>query len=135
MRNGIIASILLSTFLLSISCIAGGRDTTGVKVGAEQAEEVSLIRAADLAVIKAQADEINALQVQLNDLSIKARDIKNLTTESNDKWTLRLMAVGLVIMGLSYPVGKIVWIALENAKTVIKNGKNGNHERKPCNGG
>lgn len=31
---------------------------------------------------------------------------------ANDAWTLRLLGLGVMLLGLSYPIGKIVWLAV-----------------------
>lgn len=79
-------------FLLTAGCVGGcvstdsGRDMTGIK---------STI---------AGFEQRNAVKVE-NTRKIVARDIK----ENTDAVLMRILGVGFVLMGLSYPIGKLVW--------------------------
>ena len=84
---------LLATVCLFASCVAhdtnAGRDAD-----------------ASIAGIRAEVRDMNAALVQLKTDIRAGRDVN-----TNDKWTLRLLGLGVLLLGLSYPVGKILWLA------------------------
>lgn len=43
----------------------------------------------------------------------------------NDKWTFRILGIGLTILGLSYPVGKMFWLWSAKAKNFCTHITNG----------
>lgn len=61
---------------------------------------------ASIAGIRAQVGDMNTALAQIRSELHAGGDVNQ-----NDKWTLRLLGLGVLMLGLSYPVGKIVWIA------------------------
>ena len=65
----------------------------------------------------ADADSsIAAVRTQIRDLSTALVQVKTDLraggdVNQNDKWTLRLLGAGVLLLGLSYPIGKVVWLA------------------------
>lgn len=51
-----------------------------------------------------------------NSRKIDAQNVETFVSQEADKWVQRMLAAGLVLMGLSYPVGKVIWIIGERAK-------------------
>jgi len=60
---------------------------------------------ASIAGLRADVREMNTALVQLKTDVHAGRDVN-----TNDKWTLRLLGLGVMLLGLSYPIGKLVWI-------------------------
>lgn len=88
------SSFLVATMCLSLAgCIAHG---------------TSAGRDADASIsgIRADVREMNAAMVQLKTDVRAGRDVN-----TNDKWTLRLLGLGVMLLGLSYPIGKMLWLA------------------------
>ncbi len=79
-------------------CVLSSCVATGASGGRDADASVSGIRA--------EVKELSAALVDLRTDLRAGRDVNN-----NDTWTLRLLGLGLMLMGLSYPVGKLVWIA------------------------
>lgn len=84
---------LIATLCFMISCVAHG---------------TSAGRDADASIsgLRADVHEMNAALVQLKTDVRAGRDVN-----TNDKWTLRLLGLGVLLLGLSYPIGKFVWLA------------------------
>jgi hypothetical protein len=61
---------------------------------------------ASIAGLRAEVREMNAAMVQLKTDIRAGRDVN-----TNDKWTLRLLGLGVMLLGLSYPIGKMLWLA------------------------
>jgi hypothetical protein len=61
---------------------------------------------ASIAGIRAQVGELNTALAQVRTELHAGGDVNQ-----NDKWTLRLLGLGVLMLGLSYPIGKIVWLA------------------------
>ncbi|HKQ48157.1 MAG TPA: hypothetical protein VJZ71_08825 [Phycisphaerae bacterium] len=61
---------------------------------------------ASISGLRADVREINAAMVQLKSDVRAGRDVN-----TNDKWTLRLLGLGVMLLGLSYPIGKMLWLA------------------------
>jgi outer membrane murein-binding lipoprotein Lpp len=78
--------------LLSAGCAAtaagGGRDAD-----------------ASINGIRTELRDIRSAFVQMEQKLSAGRDVNQ-----NDKWTLRLLGGGLLLLGLSYPVGKLTWL-------------------------
>ncbi len=62
---------------------------------------------ASVAALRTELKGVSAALVQMRTDLTAGRDI-----QTNDPWTLRLLGVGLLLLGLSYPVGKLVWTTL-----------------------
>jgi outer membrane murein-binding lipoprotein Lpp len=84
---------LLTMICLFASCVAHGT-TAGRDADAS------------IAAVRADVREINAAMVQLKTDIRAGRDVN-----TNDKWTLRLLGLGVMLLGLSYPIGKMLWLA------------------------
>ncbi len=61
---------------------------------------------ASIAGVRAEVHEMNSALAQMKSEQTAGHDVNQ-----NDKWTLRLLGLGVLMLGLSYPIGKIVWIA------------------------
>ncbi len=61
---------------------------------------------ASISGVRADVRELNTALAQMKSEQTAGRDVNQ-----NDKWTLRLLGLGVLMLGLSYPIGKIVWIA------------------------
>lgn len=59
-----------------------------------------------IAGIRTEVRELSTALAQFKTEQSAGRDVNQ-----NDNWTLRLLGLGVLLMGLSYPVGKIVWLA------------------------
>lgn len=83
----------LAMICLAASCIApaarAGRDAD-----------------ASISGLRADVNEMNTALVQLETDVHAGRDVN-----TNDKWTFRLLGLGVMLLGLSYPIGKFVWLA------------------------
>lgn len=62
---------------------------------------------ASIAGIRAEVREMSAALAKFETRLNAGGDIS-----TNDAWTLRLLGLGIMLLGLSYPVGKIVWLAI-----------------------
>jgi hypothetical protein len=62
---------------------------------------------ASIAGIRAEIRELSAAMVQVRSEARAGRDI-----QQNDPWTLRLLGLAVMMLGLSYPVGKLIWLRL-----------------------
>lgn len=62
---------------------------------------------ASIAALRTELKGVSAALVQMRTDLTAGRDI-----QTNDPWTLRLLGAGLLLLGLSYPVGKLVWTTL-----------------------
>lgn len=62
---------------------------------------------ASVAALRAELKGVSAALVQMRTDLTAGRDI-----QTNDPWTLRLLGAGLLLLGLSYPVGKLIWTTL-----------------------
>jgi len=60
---------------------------------------------ASISAVRASVDHVRAALVELRSDIRAGRDVN-----TNDKWTLRLLGLGVLLLGLSYPLGKIVWL-------------------------
>lgn len=60
---------------------------------------------ASVAGLRAEIEQVRTAFVELQTDVRAGRDVV-----SNDKWTLRLLGLGVLLLGLSYPVGKLVWV-------------------------
>ncbi|MBI5762562.1 MAG: hypothetical protein HZA51_03450 [Planctomycetes bacterium] len=58
-----------------------------------------------VAGIRAEVRELSIALAQFKTEQSAGRDVNQ-----NDKWTLRLLGLGVLLMGLTYPVGKIIWL-------------------------
>jgi hypothetical protein len=70
---------------------------------------------------------ISAFRTNMRDLNaalVQARtDIHaGENVQQNDPWTMRLLGLGIMVLGLSYPVGKLIWIAMMSMKDRAKSG-------------
>lgn len=61
---------------------------------------------ASVAALRAQLRDVQAGMVAMRNELHAGRDVN-----TNDAWTLRLLGCGVLLLGLSYPVGKLVWLA------------------------
>jgi hypothetical protein len=61
---------------------------------------------ASIAGVRSTIQELNAALLQVQSELRAGGDVNQ-----NDKWTLRLLGLGVLMLGLCYPVGKIIWIA------------------------
>jgi hypothetical protein len=61
---------------------------------------------ASLSGVRADVRELSAALWQVRSELRAGGDVNQ-----NDKWTLRLLGLGVLMLGLSYPVGKVVWLA------------------------
>lgn len=122
MHRSLVVSLAVVT---SSSCIApratGGRDsdasTAMLRAEVEQvraalADAHSDIRAgrdadASISGLRAQVESMQTGLVAVQHELHAGRDVN-----TNDAWTLRLLGFGVLLLGLSYPVGKLVWLAL-----------------------
>ncbi len=59
-----------------------------------------------IAGIRADVRELSTALAQFKTEQSAGRDVNQ-----NDKWTMRLLGLGTLLLGLSYPIGKIVWLA------------------------
>ena len=66
---------------------------------------------ASIAAFRANLQDLNAALVQAR-TDIRAGG----NVQQNDPWTMRLLGLGLMVMGLSYPVGKLVWMGMTGMK-------------------
>ncbi|GJQ27144.1 MAG: hypothetical protein HBSAPP02_21760 [Phycisphaerae bacterium] len=62
---------------------------------------------ASISALRMELKGVSAALVQMRTDLKAGRDI-----QTNDPWTLRLLGAGLLLLGLSYPVGKLVWTKL-----------------------
>jgi hypothetical protein len=87
------SSIAVMSLTSSVGCLAHGA-TAG--------------RDADASIAGARMTlhDFNAALADIETRLEAGRDILH-----NDNWTVRLLGLGVLLLGLSYPVGKIVWIA------------------------
>ena len=69
------------------------------------AAEAGVNADASIAGVRAQIGELNTALAQVRTELTAGRDVNQ-----NDKWTLRLLGLGVLILGLSYPIGKFVWL-------------------------
>lgn len=80
-------------FTLNFSCIlsgaSAGRDANS-----------------SIAGIRAEVRELSTALAQIKTEQSAGRDVNQ-----NDNWTMRLLGLGTLLLGLSYPIGKIVWLA------------------------
>ena len=75
----------------------------------------SCVRPAAFAGTEADAS-INGFRAELRDFNAALMQVRTDLraggdVNQNDKWTLRLLGLGVSVLGLTYPVGKIIWIA------------------------
>jgi len=61
---------------------------------------------ASTSAFRAEIGELSAALGSVRSELRAGRDVNQ-----NDKWTLRLLGLGVLMLGLSYPVGKIIWLA------------------------
>ncbi len=61
---------------------------------------------ASVAAVRAQLRDVQSGLVAMRNELHAGRDVN-----TNDAWTLRLLGCGVLLLGLSYPVGKLVWLA------------------------
>ena len=66
---------------------------------------------ASIAAFCASLQDLNAALVQAR-TDIRAGG----NVQQNDPWTMRLLGLGLMVMGLSYPVGKLLWITITKVR-------------------
>lgn len=59
-----------------------------------------------IAGIRAEIRELSTAFAQIETKQSAGRDVNQ-----NDNWTMRLLGLGTLLLGLSYPIGKIVWLA------------------------
>jgi hypothetical protein len=83
---------LLAAVCLFASCVA-----PGARAGRDADASISGLRA--------EVRDMNAALVQLKTDVRAGRDVN-----TNDKWTLRLLGLGVLLLGLSYPIGKLLWL-------------------------
>lgn len=118
-------AILTVAMLGGASCIApqasAGRDAdASVAVLRGQVEEmraalvdaqshISAGRDADASIagLRGQIDGLQMGLVAVRNEMHAGRDVN-----TNVAWTLRLLGLGVLVLGLSYPVGKMVWLAV-----------------------
>lgn len=62
---------------------------------------------ASIAAVRTEIRDVRAALVEMRTDFSAGRDVNQ-----NDKWTLRLLGLGVLTLGLSYPVGKVVWLAM-----------------------
>lgn len=74
---------------------------------------------ASISGIRAEVQEMSAALAKFETRLNAGGDIS-----TNDAWTLRLLGLGVMLLGLSYPVGKIVWLTLTGIRQ--KAGANAN---------
>jgi len=86
-------SIALVAFTSGASCVSSGAKA-GVNADAS------------IAGIRSEIRDLNTALLQVRSDLRAGGDVNQ-----NDKWTLRLLGLGVLVLGLSYPVGKIIWIA------------------------
>jgi hypothetical protein len=86
----------LAIWLLPLSCVRHGAEA-GVDADSS------------IAALRVQVEDLNSALVQWHSTVSAGGNI-----HQNDDWTLRLLGLGLVLMGLSYPVGKLVWLISGN---------------------
>lgn len=60
---------------------------------------------------------ISAVRTQVRDITNALASIESDLRaggdiSTNDAWTLRLLGLGVMLLGLSYPTGKILWLAI-----------------------
>jgi hypothetical protein len=91
---------LLLALSLMLSLWAGG---SCVDHGARAGGDAD----ASIAGIRAEFKELSAALVQVRSEARAGRDI-----QQNDPWTLRLLGLAVMMLGLSYPVGKLIWLSL-----------------------
>lgn len=88
----------LAVILLLPSCIAphasAGRDAD-----------------ASISAVRAEIDRLDAALLSIRTDLRAGRDVNQ-----NDKWTLRLLGLAVLLLGLSYPVGKLIWIRLSGLR-------------------
>ena len=65
---------------------------------------------ASVSVLRGEIRELIAAVAVIRTDMHAGRDVNE-----NDKWTMRLLGLGVLMLGLSYPIGKIVWIATSAA--------------------
>lgn len=94
--------------LLAVAAILSGLSCVGSGARAGGNADASI------AGIRADVRELNTALLQVRSELRAGGDVNQ-----NDKWTLRLLGLGVLVMGLSYPVGKIIWIA---TSTVARRG-------------
>jgi len=61
---------------------------------------------ASVSMLRSEIRELTAAVAVVRTDMHAGRDVNE-----NDKWTMRLLGLGVLMLGLTYPVGKIVWIA------------------------
>ncbi len=79
-------------------CLGASCVSPGARAGRDSDASISGLRA--------DVNELNAALVQLKSDVHAGHDVN-----TNDKWTLRLLGLGVLLLGLSYPIGKFVWLA------------------------
>ena len=57
-----------------------------------------------------------------NTVQQELQAINQTVLSQNDTWAVRLMAVGVVMLGLSYPVGKWLWLFGAWTGKIVRNG-------------
>jgi len=103
--------IAVGVFLIAVSVLTGGAGCAAN---------------GDVAGIKS---EIKGVEARLsnkenNSRTINQRAIRDAISQENDRWTMRIMAGGLVLLALSVPVGKTVnrllmWAATRTKRAAL----------------
>lgn len=94
--------------VLWMSCLTSVMLTSCAAPGARAGRDAD----SSVAGIRTEIDRLDAALLSIRSEMHAGRDVNQ-----NDKWTLRLLGFAVMLLGLSYPVGKIIWICLTGLRS------------------